>query len=152
MKKPIVVAVVSVSIMIIARIIMGGLALLSGQVSLLSILIPITLAFLILAGIITRQRLAWQWGRMLGLLGAIVLTFSAIVTGMQIPENPALIIVVIFIAMQGVPLFPMFFALGTVGAKEHFRVICPGCGKSKVKGGNFLFTKVVCRKCNAHWS
>jgi len=89
---------------------------------------------------------------MLGLLGAIILTIAAVSTSACIPEEPAMLIIAILIALQGIPLFPMFFALGTVGAKEHFRVICPNCGKSNVKGGNFLFTKVVCRKCNAQWS
>jgi hypothetical protein len=152
MNKSITVAVVSVSIMVIARIIMGGLALLSGQVSPLSILLPIVFALLILIGIIKGQRLAWQWGRLLGLLGAFVLTFAAVGTSFHIPEEPALVIVTALVAMQGVPLFPMFFALGTAGAKEHFRLICPGCGKSKVKAGNFLFTKVICRQCNTAWS
>jgi len=131
---------------------MGGLALLSGQVSLLSIPIPIIVAVLILIGIIKGQRLAWQWGRLLGLLGAVILTFTAVSAFARIPDQPAMLIVAILIALQGIPLFPMFFALGTVGAKEHFRVICPACGKSKVKGGNFLYTKVICRECNTQWS
>lgn len=152
MKKPVIVAVVSVSIMVFARIIMGGLALLSDRVSPLSILLPVAVALLILIGIIKGQRLAWQWGRLLGLLGAVVLTLSAIGAAIRIPEQPAMLIVAVLIALQGVPLFPMFFALGTTGAKEHFRVICPACGKSRVKGGNFLFTKVICRECNHEWS
>ena len=152
MNKPIIIAVLSVSMMVAARLIMGGLALLSGQVSPLSILVPIVVALLILIGIIKGQRLAWQWGRLLGLLGAITLTLAAIGMFMQVSEEPALIIVAILIALQGIPLFPMFFALGTAGAKQHFRVICPDCGKSKVKGSNFFFTKVICRNCNTEWS
>ena len=152
MKKPVTVAVASVSIMVIARIITGVLALLSGQVSPLPILLPVVVALLILIGIIKRQRLAWQWGRLLGLFGAVVFTLAAIGTATHVPEVPALLIVAVLVALQGVPLFPMFFALGTTGAKEHFRVICPACSKSKVKGGNFLFTKVICRECNQEWS
>jgi len=55
------------------------------------------------------------------------------------------------LALQGVPLFPMFFALGTRGAREHFRLTCPQCGAAKPKGANFLFTEARCRKCNARW-
>jgi hypothetical protein len=152
MNKPIIVAIASVSIMIVARIIMGGLALLSGRVLPLLVLLPVAVALLILIGIIKGQRLAWQWGRLLGLLGAVVLTFSAIRVAIRIPDQPLMLIPAVLIALQGVPLFPMFFALGTTGAKEHFRVICPACGKSRVKGGNFLFTKVICRECNHEWS
>jgi len=138
--------------MVLARIIMGGLVLLSGQASLLFILLPIALVLLILIGIIKGQRLAWQWGRLLGLFGAVVLSLAAAGAFARVPDQPALLVVAILIALQGIPLFPMFFALGTVGAKEHFRVICPDCGQSKVRGGNFLFTKVICRKCNTQWA
>lgn len=152
MNKSIIIAILLVSMMVVARIIMGGLALLSGQVSLLSILLPIVLGLLILIGIIKGQRLAWQWGRLLGLFGGFVLTFATVGASLRIPEEPAMIIVAFLLAMQGLPLFFLFFALGTVGTKEHFRIICPGCGKSNVKGGNFLFSKVICRNCNAEWS
>jgi hypothetical protein len=152
MKKPIIVAAISVSIMVVSRIIMGGLALLFGRVSPLSVLLPVAVALLILIGIIKGQRLAWQWGRLLGLLGAVVLTLTAIMAALRIPDQPLMLINAVLIGLQGVPLFPMFFALGTMGAKEHFGVICPACGKSRVKGGNFLFTKVICRQCNHEWS
>jgi hypothetical protein len=152
MNKSIIIAAASVSIMIVARIIMGGLALLFGRVSPLSVLLPIAVALLILIGIIKGQRLAWQWGRLLGLLGGVLLTLSAGGAALRIPDQPLMLINAFLLALQGVPLFPMFFALGTRGAREHFRVICPACGKSKVKGGNFLFTRVVCRECNHEWA
>jgi hypothetical protein len=156
MKKPIVIAVVSVSIMVASRIIMGGLALLSGQLSpvdvLVDIMLPVLLAVLILVGIIKGHHLAWQWGRLLGLAAAILLTVIAVVTFAHSGEQPEMMIVAVFVAVQGIPLFPMFFALGTNGAREHFRLICPSCGSSRVKGANFLFTKAICRRCNATWS
>lgn len=152
MKGSVLVAVASVGMMVTARIVMGALALLSGQVSPVSLILPIGVALLILIGILKGQRLAWQWGRMLGLLGAIILTLAAASASTEVAEEPAMLVVVILLGLQGIPLFPMFFALGTRGAKEHFRVICPDCGGSKVKGGDFLFTKAICRECNATWS
>ena len=152
MKNSIIVAIVSVSIMVAARIIMGGLALLSGEVSILRILFPVLVAVLILVGIIKRQRLAWQWGRLLGLVGAIILTFAAVGAFINYADQPGILIFAILIALQGIPLFPMFFALGTQQAKEYFHIICPECGNTKVRGGNFFYTKVICRKCNASWS
>ncbi len=151
MKTSILVAAVSVGIMVFARLFMGVLAFLSGSVSIFAVVFPVAIAVLILAGILKGQRLAWQWGRLLGLFGAIILTFAAFSAFMQVQEEPGYVVVGVLLALQGLPLFPMFFALGTRGAKEHFRVICPECGSTKPKGGDLLFTKAVCRKCKATW-
>jgi len=151
MKKPIVIAVVSVSVMVASRVLMGLLALLSGKASLLGVFLPVLLAGLILVGIVKGHRLAWQWGRMLGLVGGILLTLMAVAALARSGEGSGWTIAATLLAFQGVPLFPMFFALGTVEAREHFRVICPQCGNTKVKGRDFLFTKATCRRCNATW-
>lgn len=148
MKVSILVAAVSVGVMVFARMFMGVLAMLSGTVSMVSVLIPIAVALLILIGIVRGQRLAWQWGR---LLGGLILTFAALSAFARASEQPGFLIVGVLLVLQGVPLFPMFFALGTQGAREHFRLICPRCGSAKPKGGNFLYTKAICRKCNASW-
>lgn len=151
MKASILIAAISVGIMIFVRLFMGVLAFLSGGASVVAVGLPIALAVLILIGILGGQRLAWQWGRLLGLVGGTLLTLAAFGAFAQAREEPGYIIVGILLVLQGVPLFPMFFALGTRGAREHFRVICPQCGHAKPKGGDFLFTKAVCRKCNAVW-
>jgi hypothetical protein len=151
MNASILVAVISVAIMVLARLVMGGLAFLSGRVPIASITIPIGLGILILVGIILGQRLAWQWGRLLGLFGGIVLSLAAFGALARAGEAPGLVIVGVLLLMQGVPLFPMFFALGTQGARRHFRLICPQCGSSKPRGGNFLFTKAICRDCGTSW-
>jgi len=151
MNKYVVVAVISLGITILSRTIMGGLALLYGTASVLSVVISLVVAAVILVGLIERFRLAWQWGRILGLFAAIILTLTAVVFFGRAREEPGFWLVGVLVATQGVPLFPMFFALGTRGAREYFRVICPECGSSKVKGGNFLFTKAQCRKCNLVW-
>ena len=89
---------------------------------------------------------------MLGLLGAIILTIPAIGAFHSTLENPEMLIAATIISLHSISLFLLFFVLGTAGAKDHFRVICPDCGNSKVKGSDFLFNKVICRKCNAKWS
>jgi hypothetical protein len=151
MNASILVAAISVGIMVFARLVMGGLALLSGRVPVISITLPIALAGLILAGIVTGQRLAWQWGRLLGLFGGILLSMAAFGVLARAGEQPGYLIVGILLALQALPLFPMFFALGTLGAKQHFCLICPQCGSNKPRGGNFLFTKAVCRDCGTSW-
>jgi len=72
MNRPILVAAVCVGLMVLARVFMGVLALLSGQVSILAVVLPVAVALLITGGLL---------------------------------------------ALQGMPLFPMFFALGTRGAR-----------------------------------
>jgi len=151
MSLSILAAAISVGIMVFARLFMGVLALTTGGASIPAVLFPVAIALLILLGIIMGQRLAWQWGRLLGLVGGVILSLAAFGALARSSEQPKLLIVGVLLALQGVPLFPMFFALGTQGAREHFRLICPQCGSAKPKGGNFLFTKAVCRKCKASW-
>lgn len=151
MSPSILVAAISVGIMVFARLFMGVLALTTGGASIPAVLLPVAIAVLILLGIVMGHRLAWQWGRLLGLVGGVILSLAAVGALAQSGEQPGLLIVGVLLALQGVPLFPMFFALGTRGAREHFRLICPQCGSAKPKGGDFLFTRAVCRKCKASW-
>lgn len=151
MNKYVVVAVISLGITIFSRIITGVLALLYGTASVLSVVISLVVAAVIFVGFIERFRLAWQWGRILGLLGAILLTFTGVALLVRVRDDPGVLLAGVLIATQGVPLFPMFFALGTRDARAYFRVICPKCGSSEVKGGNFLFTKAQCKQCNLIW-
>jgi len=147
----ILVAVVSVAITVLARMAMGALALASGKVPVISVVAPVGLAALILFGIIVGHRLAWQWGWLLGLLGGIILSMIAFGAFARAVEQPGFLVVGVLLAMQGVPLFPMFFALGTRGVRKHFRLICPQCGSRKPRAGNFLFTKAICRNCDTSW-
>ena len=48
-------------------------------------------------------------------------------------------------------MLPMFFALGTDEARQYFRLVCPQCGRSRSRGGNFLHTQAICRNCKAAW-
>lgn len=151
MSRSVWIAAVCGGIMVLSRLSMGVLAMIGGGVSILGVVAPVGIAVLILIGILAGQRLAWQWGRLLGLFGGLVLTFAAVGTFAKAQGRPEVLIVGILLLLQGAPLFPMFFALGMRGAREHFRLICPGCGHARPKGGNFLFTEAVCRKCAARW-
>ena len=130
---------------------MGALAFALGTAPGISIVVPIVLAVLILAGIIVGHRLAWQWGRLLGLPGGLILSLAAFGAFSRAVEQPGFLVVGVLLAMQGLPLFPMFFALGTQGARKHFRLICPQCGSRKSRAANFLFTKAICRNCDTSW-
>lgn len=151
MSRSVWIAAVCGGIMVLSRLSMGMLAMIGGGVSILGVVAPVGIAVLILIGILAGQRLAWQWGRLLDLFGGLVLTSAAVGTFANAQGRPEVLIVGALLLLQGAPLFPMFFALGTRGAREHFRLICPQCGHGRPRGGNFLFTEAVCRKCAARW-
>ena len=112
---------------------------------------PVVVAVLILVGILKGHRLAWQWGRIFGLIGAVWLTLASIIILLQVPGNPEALLGAIVIGMQGIPLFFVFFALGSAEAKEYFRLICPSCAESKPKGGDFFYNKAICKQCGTTW-
>lgn len=151
MNASILVAAISVSFMVCARLLMGVLALAGGGASMGAVLIPVLVALLILWGVVKGHRLAWQWGRVLGLVGGILATLSAVGIFAKSGGQPASLLVGGLVALQGAPLFPMFFALGTHEARQYFRLVCPQCGRSRPRGGNFLYTRAMCRNCNVAW-
>ncbi len=118
MNASIIIAEVSVGIMVFARLFMGVLVFLSGSVSVLAVVLPVAVAVLILIGILMGQRLAWQWGRLLGLFGAISLTLGAYGAFVRAGRQPEYTVLAVLLALQGLPLFPMFFALGTRGRES----------------------------------
>lgn len=153
MKNSIIVALVSLVIMTNARVFMYAHAFLTGAIIFIpTLVISFLLIIIIFIGILKRNRLAWQWGRILSIISAIVLIRAAIVLSKYIGTQPFVLLVVVLVIIQGVSLFIMFFALGTTDSREYFKVICPECGERKVKAGDFLFSKVICRKCSKEWS
>jgi len=102
--------------------------------------------------IIEGQRFAWLWGRILGLISAIVLTIIALICLVFFGERPYILPTIILIAIQAIFLFVMYFSLDTVEARKHFNVLCSECGKSKIKASDLNFSKVICRKCGKEWS
>lgn len=151
MNASILIAAISVGFVVLVRLIMGTLAFLSGKVPIVSVTVPTGLGALILIGILMGHRLAWQWGRILGLFGGIVLSLLAVHAFSQAGAHRSFLMVGVLLTLQGLPLFPMFFALGTRQARQHFRLICPQCGSGRPRGGDFLFTKAICKECDTSW-
>lgn len=161
--KSIVVALVSLGIISIASFCMCVLSLiicvfsfLTGGVAPVPNLVFSSIWFLLIVlvfiGVIKGHRLAWQWTRLLGFLGAVFFCSIAFLYLEEIGRIPFTFFVVLMFAFQGISLFILFFAFGTVGVRKYFNVICPVCGQSKVKSGDPSFSTVICRKCNATWS
>lgn len=143
MKKSIVVATSSMSIIILFSIYSSVVSQGVSTGSFLRLIIP----FLILLGIIKGNRLAWQWGRLLTILAFVGILISTIMIfikgGSYSQANPFLFV--------GVPSLLIFISFGTYSAKEHFRLICPNCVKAKIKPDDFLFNNAKCKKCNHVW-
>ena len=110
---------------------------------------------LILWGMIVGNRLAWQWGRLLGVLAAIVLTIVTLAAFSEVRKanslTPALILGVGFPLLEAVCLYTIFFALGRPSAKRYFRLECPSCGQFTNTANDFLFAQAKCRACRKVW-
>lgn len=106
---------------------------------------PIVLQSLIIAGLATRQRLAWQWARVLPILaGFLLLALSFMAQGRaREGDMQPLGVALAALAIAVVPAV----ALGLPSARAWFKLVCPSCGGRKVKAASFLFTKARCRTC-----
>jgi len=109
---------------------------------------------LILWGLIAGHRLAWQWGRVLGLLGALLMLLVGILAFTAGPVQGGMLARLV---MGGVTLFisaclfTIVFSLGTQSAKKYFRLRCPECGRYTSSAADFFFNEAKCKKCGEIW-
>jgi hypothetical protein len=119
------------------------------------VLISIGLSALILWGMIVGQRLAWQWGRILGIVAAVLVSIGALLAFVTAARDRAsalaAMVVGSILLLQAICLYTIFFALGRPSAMEHFKLRCPSCGKFTYKAANFFFTRAKCKYCNITW-
>jgi hypothetical protein len=108
---------------------------------------PVILQSLVIAGLATRQRLAWQWARVLPILAGFLLLALSLMASSRAPDGDLwpLGVALAALAIAVVPAV----ALGRPSARDWFRLVCPSCGGRSVKAANFVFTKVRCRGCEA---
>lgn len=151
MPTSIIIAVISLSILMALRLIFSFLSVISGTASILYIISPIVISALILVGIIKGHKLAWQWGRILGIIGAVLLTWVTILVFASEDPLSRKVFEGTILLIEAISLYVVFFAIGTKEAKKYFRLICPQCGAGTSTAGDFLFTKAVCKKCNHKW-
>ena len=110
-------------------------------------------SILILVGFIKGHKLAWQWGRVLGLLGACLYSavFIAIILNSDGLHSENYIFVGSILLFVIIPLFTIFISLGTLSARKHFQLLCPECDIPTSKAADFLFNKAKCKKCGNVW-
>jgi hypothetical protein len=112
------------------------------------------LSALVLWGLIAGHRLAWQWGRVLGLLGALLMLLVGIVSFAGGPVAGGILAKLV---MSGAALFisaclfTIVFALGTQSAKKYFRLRCPECGRYTNSAADFFFNQAKCKNCGEIW-
>lgn len=132
-------------------------------------LIPLLLSLLVFVGLWRRNRLAWQWGRIGGFLGALLATVFVLIAGagvvMMMSGNVGMFdtqpqiastyffmaIGLAFYAIPAVLLWTLFFSLGRTTARQYFNLICPGCGFERARAKGFFFRRAQCKRCKHAW-
>lgn len=116
--------------------------------------ISVVVGGLILWGLVVGHRLAWQWGRVLGVIGAVLMLLVGVVSlaAGAAPGNPVarFIIAGVSLFVSGC-LFTIFFSLGSRSAKAYFALRCPECRAFTSAAADFLFNKAKCKKCGEIW-
>jgi hypothetical protein len=110
---------------------------------------------LVLWGLLVGHRLAWQWGRLLGSIAAVIYVLATIAVlagsleGLNTPAAKAFLGA--FGLFVSACLFTIVFSLGTTPAREYFDLRCPKCGKFTSSAADFFFNWAKCKKCGKRW-
>jgi hypothetical protein len=142
-------------------VLIGLLGLIGNLMNLGTVPIPEALISLLglftLWGILVGHRLAWQWGRLLGLFAAVIYTLviglsltGSIIVERGIPDSSRYLVYVILIATT-LCLYVIYFAMGTTSAREYFRLRCPQCTQFTSTSADFFFNKAKCNGCKTVW-
>jgi len=109
-------------------------------------LLAVALQALILFGLVRRDRLAWQWGRIVPLLFA-AFTLVMVLTA----RGPAPAAFVAVPLLLFVPALAITVSLGRPSARAWFRLVCPACGGDGTRPRDVLFRRARCLRCGNVW-
>ena len=115
----------------------------AGAAGILNAGVGVALGGLIMVGLFKRHRLAWQWGRLVGVL--LVLEMAVLWATGAVPSRS-----IGDVALRGFnagALLLAVIALSFPSAKRFFRLVCPQCGKISGKAADFFFTRATCKAC-----
>ncbi|MBI1903844.1 MAG: hypothetical protein HYS13_22300 [Planctomycetia bacterium] len=115
------------------------------------VLLRSLVGILVVVGLIRGHRLAWQWGRVLAILGVLLLGIAAAVAAATNFAAGARALLFADVAVSGALLLTTFFALGRPSARRYFRLVCPQCGRATGSAADFWFRLAQCRQCRIRW-
>jgi len=151
----IIVTITALALMLGLNLALGILALTQDPTSIVRVAVSMGVGALILLGMIFGHRLAWQWGRILGILAGVLLTIGAVIGFVsarpaQVPPWASILGGSILL-LQAACLYTIFFALGQPSAKQHFGLRCPLCGNFTSTAVDFFFNRAKCKRCGNAW-
>lgn len=158
----VIVAIVALCVLLALQLVIGILALAASRLfpeqlgRVLGQLIAVAvIGGLVLWGLFAGHRLAWQWGRLLGMLGAVLYLIAALAVlaagGAQAGPPGARIFVGLFALIVSACLFTITFSLATKPAKAYFGLRCPACRRYTSSAADFWFNQAKCKSCGAIW-
>lgn len=142
------VSVISVGLLVVINglVRIMDVALYCGRAGLLAW--QLTMAALVLLGVIFRVRLGWQFARIVSAIAAVLLFFALVARAVAGTMDVGVFLNVVI---------PMAFHLGIIAAlerptaREWFALNCPECGSHRGGSADFLFRVVRCKDCNTEW-
>jgi hypothetical protein len=152
-------AVIALGIMLTSEFVLAVFVLLREPEAEFRPFIGLLIGGLVLWGLIVGHRLAWQWGRILGVIAAVLLTAS-LALGMTLTAEKgtgnepgwSLAVKVVLLAVMAGYLWTIYFALGRASALEHFQLRCPKCNQITRQAADFFFNRAKCKSCQHVWS
>lgn len=124
----------------------AGMRLTAGEGP-LDLLPSLVVPALLLYGFAKGHRLAWQWGRIAGFVGAGLVVGTAVLAAVGGRFSP--LVALVFTLTVGAPLVAIAVLLGRGSARAWFKLVCPVCQGTNVRSADFLFTRARCRGCQS---
>jgi hypothetical protein len=104
---------------------------------------------IVLLGLIRKNRIAWQYGRLICFVTAVLVPF---LTSRHLEGNAGIIGLVLLVLLVSIPAFAIAISLGRPSARTYFGLACPQCGSVKTKAGDLFFKKIKCKVCGHLWT
>jgi hypothetical protein len=108
------------------------------------------LAGLILFSLIRKNRIAWQYSRLICLVTAVLVPLW--MANKMMEGNAPTIGIVLLIPLVSGPALAVALSLGRPSARSYFGLACPQCGSIKTKAGDLFFKKIKCKTCGHLWT